>query len=43
MGLAIARSVLRGHGGDITLEESPKGGLRQRIWMPLEPRRKEPS
>lgn len=34
MGLSIARSIVRGHGGEIALEESPKGGLRQRIFLP---------
>jgi signal transduction histidine kinase len=34
MGLSIARSILRGHGGEITLEDSPAGGLRQRVLLP---------
>lgn len=34
LGLAIARDVARGHGGDITLEESPLGGLRARVKVP---------
>ncbi|MEX2452084.1 MAG: ATP-binding protein [Rhodospirillales bacterium] len=35
LGLTIARDVIRGHGGDITLSESPLGGLRARIRLPL--------
>ena len=35
LGLAIARDVTRGHGGDIILEESPQGGLRARIKLPI--------
>lgn len=35
LGLAIARDVARGHGGDISLEESPQGGLRARIRLPI--------
>ena len=35
LGLAIARDVARGHGGDINLEESPQGGLRARIRLPI--------
>ncbi|MDQ8027826.1 MAG: ATP-binding protein [Brevundimonas sp.] len=34
LGLAIARDVARGHGGDITLERSDLGGLRAVIRMP---------
>lgn len=35
LGLSIARSILRGHGGDIALEEVPsKGGLRVRLHLP---------
>ncbi len=34
LGLTIARDVVRGHGGDLTLEESPQGGLRARIHLP---------
>ena len=29
LGLAIARDVARGHGGDVTLDRSPLGGLRR--------------
>ncbi|HEY4031539.1 MAG TPA: ATP-binding protein [Caulobacteraceae bacterium] len=34
LGLAIARDVARGHGGDITLEQSPLGGLRAVVRLP---------
>jgi two-component system osmolarity sensor histidine kinase EnvZ len=35
LGLTIARDVARGHGGDLTLEESPQHGLRVRLHLPL--------
>lgn len=34
LGLAIARDVARGHGGDITLDRSDMGGLRALIRLP---------
>lgn len=34
LGLAIARDVARGHGGDITLERSDMGGLKALIRLP---------
>jgi two-component system osmolarity sensor histidine kinase EnvZ len=34
LGLAIARDVARGHGGDVTLDLSPLGGLRAVIRLP---------
>jgi len=34
LGLSIARDIARGHGGDITLEDSPMGGLRAVIRVP---------
>ena len=35
LGLSIARDVVRGHGGDIELDNSPLGGLRVRIKLPF--------
>ncbi len=35
LGLSIARDIARAHGGDITLSESPLGGLRARFVLPL--------
>lgn len=35
LGLAIARDIARGHGGDITLSPSPLGGLRATIRIPV--------
>ena len=35
LGLTIARDIVRAHGGDIVLEQSPLGGLRARVWLPL--------
>jgi two-component system osmolarity sensor histidine kinase EnvZ len=35
LGLTIARDIVRAHGGDITLEDSPLGGLRARIVLPV--------
>jgi len=35
LGLTIARDIARAHGGDVTLEDSPLGGLRARVWFPL--------
>jgi signal transduction histidine kinase len=34
LGLAAARSAVRGHGGDIALENKPSGGLRVRVRLP---------
>ena len=34
LGLAIARDVARGHGGDVTLGPSPLGGLRATVTLP---------
>jgi two-component system osmolarity sensor histidine kinase EnvZ len=36
LGLTIARDIIRAHGGDITLEDSPLGGLRARVRLPLQ-------
>jgi len=35
LGLAIARDIARSHGGDITLSESPLGGLRAHVRIPV--------
>jgi len=35
LGLTIARDIVRAHGGDIVLEESPMGGLRALIRLPI--------
>jgi len=35
LGLAIARTIMRGHGGDITLENRAEGGLRAVLTLPL--------
>ncbi len=34
LGLTIARDIARGHGGDLRLEDSPRGGLRVRLTLP---------
>ena len=34
LGLTIARDVARSHGGEVTLETSPQGGLRARVHLP---------
>lgn len=34
LGLSIARSIVRGHGGDILLENRPEGGLRAVLTLP---------
>ncbi len=35
LGLAIARDIARSHGGDITLDTSPHGGLRAKVRVPV--------
>lgn len=35
LGLAIARDIARSHGGDITLDRSPLGGLRATVILPI--------
>ncbi len=35
LGLTIARDVVHNHGGELTLEDAPGGGLRARIWLPV--------
>lgn len=34
LGLTITRDLVRGHGGDITLEQAPTGGVRARLRLP---------
>jgi two-component system osmolarity sensor histidine kinase EnvZ len=35
LGLAIARDIARSHGGNVTLDESPLGGLRATVRVPV--------
>jgi two-component system osmolarity sensor histidine kinase EnvZ len=35
LGLAIARDIVRAHGGDLTLAKSDMGGLRAAILLPV--------
>jgi two-component system osmolarity sensor histidine kinase EnvZ len=35
LGLTIARDIARFHGGDVVLEDSPLGGVRARVWLPV--------
>ena len=35
LGLTIARDIVRAHGGDIVLGDSPLGGLRARMRLPI--------
>lgn len=35
LGLAVARSIARGHGGDVALDNRPGGGLTARVRLPL--------
>ena len=35
LGLTIARDIVRAHGGEIELEDSPLGGLRARVRLPV--------
>lgn len=35
LGLAIARDIARSHGGDVTLSDSPLGGLRASVRVPV--------
>jgi len=34
LGMAIARTAIRAHGGEIYLEDAPQGGLLARIYLP---------
>lgn len=35
LGLTIAKDVIRSHGGELRLEESPEGGVRARLRLPV--------
>jgi len=35
LGLTIARDIARGHGGDLILSDSPRGGLRATVRLPV--------
>jgi two-component system osmolarity sensor histidine kinase EnvZ len=35
LGLAIARDIARAHGGDVSLDSSPLGGLRASVRVPV--------
>jgi len=35
LGLAIARDIARAHGGDLVLSDSPRGGLRATVRLPI--------
>jgi two-component system osmolarity sensor histidine kinase EnvZ len=35
LGLAIARDIAHGHGGDVKLDDSPLGGLRATVILPV--------
>jgi signal transduction histidine kinase len=39
LGLTVARSIIRGHGGDVVLDSAPAGGLRVVVSLPsLQPK-----
>lgn len=35
LGMTIARDAIRGHGGDVVLDDAPGGGLRVKVVLPL--------
>ena len=35
LGLAIASDIILGHGGEMTLDDSPLGGLRVTVQLPI--------
>lgn len=35
LGMTIARDAIRGHGGDVVLDDAPGGGLRVKVILPL--------
>ncbi|MCG8509891.1 MAG: ATP-binding protein [Rhodospirillales bacterium] len=35
LGLAVVRSVIRAHGGDVSLSNNPEGGLKATVWLPM--------
>jgi len=35
LGLTVAQAIIRGHGGEIALRNSPSGGLEVRVRLPL--------
>lgn len=37
LGLSLARNLIRGHGGDVTLDDRPGGGLIARAVLPVSP------
>jgi two-component system OmpR family sensor kinase len=37
LGLAISRRALEAQGGTLTVEPSPLGGARFRLWLPTQP------
>ncbi|MFY9658402.1 MAG: ATP-binding protein, partial [Methylocystis sp.] len=43
LGLAIARDIVRSHGGEITLEKSALGGLKAVIRIPATPAMEKPA
>lgn len=38
LGLTVARTIIRGHGGDVSLHCAPSGGLRANVQLPVAPR-----